>query len=224
MIQAKKYLIATVIGIGLFSVIAGISLSQTGFFSKAFSKTVQPNQIYEQNVSIRKYYNLTIRFRTSPSGSDLSFSDLDAAIVLRDANGNAIFNATGISNGKIYSIQDNLLLESISAADSANIDSYADNSNQSVSLSYSGTKAYLTIILSKASGNATVVGYVYDELTNQNLAGITISAMNSTLDPNLFPSAAANQTDSTGSYTLVVPAGSGGQAYDFYISDYSVTP
>lgn len=224
MMQAKKYLIAAVVGVALFSIVAGMSLSQTGYFSKAFSKTVQPNQVYVENVSIRKYFNLTIRFRTSPSGSDLTFSDPDAVVVLRDSSGSQIFSATGISNGKIYSTEDNLLLESIFAADSVKIDSYADNFNQSTSISYIGTKAYLTIILSKAGGNATVVGFVYDELTNRNLPGITITAMNSTLDPSIFPSAAANQTDSIGSYILAVPSGSDGQAYDFYISDYAVSP
>lgn len=224
MMQAKKYLIAAVIGIALFSIVAGVSLSQTGFFSKAFSKTVQPNQVYLENVSIRKYYNLTLRFRTSPSGSDMTFSDSDATIILRDANGNEILRVTGISSGKNYTTQDKLDLDSIAFADSFNIDSYADNLNQSVILSYSGTKAYLTIILSKASGNAMVAGIIYDELTNQNLPGITISAYNSTLDPTSSASTALNITDVTGNYVLVLPADSGGQAYDFYISDYPVSP
>jgi hypothetical protein len=223
MLQIKKYLIASVIGIAVFTVIAGVSFSQTGFFSKAFSKTVQPNQVYTQNVSIRKYYNLTVRFRTSASGSDLSFSDSDAVVVLKDSEGNEVFRATGISNGKIYSVQDKLKLDSMATADSASINGYADNFGQAVSISYSGTKAYLTIILSKAAGNASVTGYIYDELTNQNLQGITISAFNSSVDPTTAP-VAANQTDAVGSYVLVVPTDSDGQSYDFYISDYSVSP
>lgn len=224
MIPAKKYLIASIIGIALFSVVAGISLSQTGYFSKAFSKTVQPNQVYEQNVSIRKYYNLTIRFRTSPSGSDMTFSDADAVVVLKDAAGKEIFRANGISSGKNYSLQDKLDLDSITAVDSSNINGYADNLNQAVNVTYTGTKAYLTIILSKASGNATVMGFIYDELTNQNLEGITISAFNSSSDPLTSQYAAINLTDSNGSYALILPAGSDGQSYDFYISDYSVSP
>jgi hypothetical protein len=224
MIETKKYLIASVIGIALFSVIAGVSFSQTGFFSKAFSKTVQPNQVYQENVSIRKFYNLTIRFRTSPSGSDLTFSDLDATIILKDSLGNEIFRASGISNGKNYSVQDKLKLDSIATADSLNIDGYANNLNQAVNVSYIGTKAYITIILSKAGGNATVVGFIYDELTNQNLQEITISAFNSSSDPTTSSSVAANQTDAEGSYTLVLPTDSDGQAYEFYISDYSVSP
>jgi hypothetical protein len=224
MIPAKKYLIASIIGLALFSVVAGISLSQTGYFSKAFSKTVQANQIYEQNVSIRKYYNATVRFRTSPSGSDLTFSDSDALVVLKDFSGNEVFRANGIISGKNYSLQDKLDLDSIATADSSNIDGYANNLNQAVSVSYTGTKAYITVILSKVSGNATVVGYIYDELTNQNLPEITISAYNSSLDPTMSASAATNQTDSTGNYFLVVPTDSNGQSYDFYISDYSVSP
>lgn len=224
MIMAKKYLIASVIGVVLFSVIAGITLSQTGAFSKAFSKTVQPNQMYEQNVSIRKFYNVTIRFRTSPSGSDLSFSDADAKIVLKDSGGNEIFRAIGVSSGKNYSVQDKLDLDSIASADSSNIDSYADNSNQQVNVSYIGTKAYVTIILAKAGGNATVTGFIFDELTSQNLPEIIISAFNSTLDPQTSSSAAANQTNSAGNYFLILPTDSDGTSYDFYISDYSVSP
>ena len=221
--QTKKYLIASIVGIALFAIVAGVSLSSTGFFSKAFSKTVQPNQVYEQNVSIRKYFNTTIRFRTSPSGSDLTFSDEDATIILKDALGNEIFRETGIVNGKNYSIQDKLDLDSLATADSLNINGYADNFNQAVNVSYIGTKAYVTILLSKAAGNATVTGFIYDELTNQNLQGITISAFNSSSDPNTSP-VATNQTSTQGMYALIVPANSDGVAYDFYISDYSVTP
>jgi len=222
MMQAKKYLIASAIGIVLFSVVAGISLSQTGYFSKAFSKTVQPNQVYQQNVSIRKYYNLTVRFRTSPSGSDLTFSDSDAIIIVKDAIGNEMWRATGVGNGKIYAVHDKLLLDSIATVDSAKIDGYADNLNMPVNISYIGTKAYLTIILGKASGNATVTGFIFDELTSQNLPEITISAANSSLDPSLATS--VNQTDANGSYLLILPADSDGQSYDFYISDYPVSP
>lgn len=224
MIAAKKYLIASIIGLALFSVVAGISLSQTGYFSKAFSKTVQPNQVYQENVSIRKYYNVTIRFRTSPSGSDLSFSDSDAAIVLKDLAGSEIFRASGIISGKIYTVQDKLKLDSLVSADSSKIDGYADNFAQSVNVSYIGTKAYVTIILSKAGGNATVEGFIYDELTNQNLEGIKISAFNNSFDPNTAAYAATNQTDVAGSYTLILPTDSDGQSYDFYISDYAVSP
>lgn len=224
MIPAKKYLIASIIGVVLFSVAAGITFSQTGLFSKAFSKTVQPNQVYEQNVSIRKFFNLTVRFRTSPSGSDLTFSDLDAAIVLKDFSGNEIFRIAGISSGKIYAVNDKLLLDSVASADSMKIDGYADNFNQAVNVSYIGTKAYVTIILSKAGGNATVVGFIYDELTSQNLQGITISAFNSSLDPTALLAQAANQTDADGNYLLILPTDSNGQSYDFYISDYPVSP
>jgi len=224
MIQAKKYLIASIIGITVFAVIAVVSFSTTGLFSKAFSKTVQPNQVYEQNVSIRKYFNLTIRFRTSPSGSDLTFSDSDALIVLKDISGNEIFRATGISSGKNYSLQDKLDLDSVVTADSTSINGYSDNFNQAVNVSYIGTKAYITIILAKAGGNATVTGFIYDELTNQNLQEITISAFNSSSDPTNSVSAATNQTDSKGIYALILPTDSDGQSYDFYISDYSISP
>ena len=224
MIAAKKYLIASIIGISLFASVAGLTLSQTGFFSKAFSKTVESNQVYEQNISIRKYFNVTVRFRTSPSGSDMTFSDSDGTVVLKDSSGNELFRISGISSGKNYTVQDKLNLDAIASADSFKIDSYADNLNQPVNVSYIGTKAYVTIILAKAGGNATVTGFVYDELTSQNLPGITISAFNSTLDPLTSASAAANQTDSAGSYTLILPTDSDGQAYDFYISDYAVTP
>jgi len=224
MIQTRKYLIASVIGVILFSVAAGITFSQTGFFSKAFSKTVQPNHVYEQNVSIRKYYNLTVRFRTSPSGSDLSFNDLDATVVAKDSSQNELFRISGINNGKNYSIEDKLILDSIAAIDSFNVDGYADNSFQPVNISFSGTKAYLTVIVAKASGNATVVGLIYDELTKQNLPGITISAFNDNADPSSSIATVSNETDVFGKYTVAVPASSDGMTYDFYISDYPVTP
>jgi hypothetical protein len=131
-----------------------------------------------------------------------------------------VFRAGGIISGKNYSLQDKLDLDSIATADSSKIDGYANNLNQAVNVSYIGTKAYITIILSKAGGNATVVGYIYDELTSQNLPGITISAYNSSIDPTMSASAATNQTDSTGNYLLIMPTDSDGQSYDFYISDY----
>ena len=224
MMQTKKYLIISAIGISVFAVVATVSFSQTGFFSKAFSKTVQPNQAYQENVSIRKYFNLTIRLRTSPSGSDLTFSDPDATIILKDALGNEVFRATGINSGKNYSLQDKLQLDSIATVNSANINGYADNFDQPVNVSYIGTKAYITIILAKAGGNAIVTGFIYDELTNQNLPVIRISAFNSSFDPTTSASTATNQTNSAGSYTLIVPTDSDGQTYDFYISDYSVSP
>jgi hypothetical protein len=154
----------------------------------------------------------------------LSFSDSDAVIVLKDFSGKEVFRAAGIISGKNYSVQDKLDLDSIATADSSNIDGYANNLNQAVNVSYTGTKAYITIILSKASGNATMMGFIYDELTNQNLPEITISAFNSSIDPLTSQYAATNQTDVTGNYLLILPANSDGQSYDFYISDYSVSP
>ena len=66
MMQTKKYLIASVIGITVFAVIAVVSFSSTGFFSKAFSKTVQPNQVYQENVLIRKFYIIPIHYHIPP--------------------------------------------------------------------------------------------------------------------------------------------------------------
>ena len=61
-----------------FSAIAIISLaisgySLTGMFTKAFDKTLSPGESYERNITIREYYNLTVRFQKENSTELLEF-------------------------------------------------------------------------------------------------------------------------------------------------------
>jgi len=204
---------ASVITLGIFS------YASTGQFTKVFSKTVSPGQTVESNITVRKYYNLTVRFRYSLNGSDLSFSDSDAAVTLKDVSGSEVAKLTGITNGKIYATVDRLSLDMVETADATSVSSYEDIANQTVSITLSGTKAYLTVVVAKKQGNATLAGYVIDDLTERAVDGINILAYESNADPNAA-SAAAQDTSVDGRYSLELVADADGKTYDIYIRDY----
>lgn len=206
---------AAVVALGIFS------YASTGQFTKVFSKTVSPGQTVESNITVRKYYNLTVRFRYSLNGSDLSFTDNDATVMLRDMAGNEIVKTTGVNNGKIYTTVDRLNLDMIETADAASVSSYEDVSNQTVAITLSGTKAYLTIVVAKKQGNATLAGYVLDDLTDQTVDGVNVLAFESNADPNTAVPA-TQDTSENGRYNLMLVADADGKTYDIYVQNYDV--
>lgn len=218
----KKILMSAIISLVLISALAVYSFSSTGLFSKAFTKTVYPNQMIEENITIRKFYNLTIRFRTSPDGSDLSFTDSNTLVILKDANKNETNKSIGITNGKVYLFMDKLQIDSIKFVDAFNVGKYANVTDQEASITFIGTKAYFTIIVSKLEGNATLTGYIFDKLTSQPLSGITILAFSKGLDPNTTQSITQNLSLGDGKYFLILPTDSDGRPYDIYIQDYAI--
>lgn len=212
---------SAIISIVLISILAVYSFSSTGLFFKVFTKNVYPNQMIEENITIRKFYNLTIRFRTSLSGSDLSFTNNNTLVILKDANKNEINRSIGVTNGKVYLLMDKLQIDSIKFVDAFNVGKYANVTNQEASIKFIGTKAYLTIIVSKLEGNATLTGYIFDKLTSQPLSGITILAFNKGSDPNTTQPIAQNLSLADGKYFLILPTDSDGKSYDIYIQNYA---
>lgn len=218
----KKIFALASISLILFAVLAVYGTSTTGFFSKAFSKTVTPNQIIEQNITIKKYFNLTIRFRTSPSGSDLTFDDNDTLMILKDVNGNEIVRAVGVTNGKAYLKVDKLNIDSIATVIVSNMNSYEDV-DQAANISFYSTKAYLTVLVAKKSGNATIRGYTIDDLTGDGLSEIAIGAFDGGSDVNTTNPIVQTMTATNGSYSIVLPADADGTSYDIYVRDYPVS-
>jgi len=204
---------AAIVALGAFS------YATTGQFTKVFSKTVVPGQTIESNITVRKYYNLTVRFRYSLNGSDLSFTDSDAAVVMRDMAGNEIASAARVVNGKIYTTIDRMNLDMIETVDTTSVGSYEDVTNQTVTITLSGTKAYLTIIVAKKQGNATLEGYVLDDLTNQPVDGVVVLAYESNADPNTAI-AVTQDTSMEGRYSLELAADADGRTYDVYVENY----
>ena len=206
----------------LVSLTAIYSKGMTGYFSKAFSKTVYPNQVIEQNITVKKYFNLTVRFRTTPSGSDLSFDDLDGTVVLKDVNGNELYKKTGIVSGKAYILADKLAVDSIATISSSKLDSYEDVANQTLNITFYGTKAYATILVAKRQGNATLTGYVFDDLTQNTLQGINVVALNGGSDPAVDNPYLETITSTEGKYSMNLSATADGSSYDVYVKDYTV--
>ena len=217
-----KIAIVASVFLAIVSLTAIYSSGMTGFFSKAFSKTVYPNQVIEQNITVKKYFNLTVRFRTSPSGSDLSFDDPDGTVVLKDANGNELYRNAGINGGKAYILADKLKIDSIATISSSNIDSYDDVDNQTLNITFYGTKAYATILATKRQGNATLAGYVFDDLTKNSLQGIDVVALKGGSDPAVDNPDAETVTSTEGKYSMNVSATADGSSYDVYVKDYTV--
>ena len=214
-----RYIVISFLIIFAISISFAYSTGITGNFYKAFSKTLSPNENIEQNITVRKFYNMTIRFRYSLDGSDLSFDDSDGKVILKDSN-HEIDRATGIKSGKIYTTKDRLQIDSIKSVELLNIDKYDLNSSE-VSITYYGTKAYLTILVAKKQGNATLQGYIIDDLTNQSLNGITILAYNKNADIN-STSSVDQSISENGKYFLSLQADADGREYDVYVKDYTV--
>lgn len=217
-----KMAIAVSVFLTIVLLTAIYSSGMTGYFSKAFSKTVYPNQVIEQNITVRKYFNLTVRFRTTPSGSDLSFDDSDGTVVLKDVNGNELYRKTGINSGKIYILADKLNVDAITTISSSNLDSYEDVANQTVNITFYGTKAYATVLVTKRQGNATLTGHVFDDLTQNSLQGINIVALDGGSDPAVDNPDAETITNVEGKYSMNLTATADGSSYDVYVKDYNV--
>lgn len=216
-----KNIIITFVAVSILCISLAYSSSITGNLYKAFSKSLDPNEIAEENITVRKYYNMTIRFRYSMEGSDLSFSDDDGEIILKDST-SEIQRVGGINKGKVYVKKDKLEIDSLKYVDVVNIDKFDDISNQQVNITFYGTKAYLTIIVSKRQGNASLQGYIIDDLTSQSLDGLTIMAFEKNSDPAIAEPV-AQAVSENGRYSLTLQADSDGKSYDIYVKDYSVT-
>lgn len=195
------------------------SYSISGFFSKAFDKSLSPGEQYERNITIRKYYNLTVRFQKEGSTSYLGFNDEDSIIVLRAGNGSVIKNVTGVINGKHYIFAESEEVRAITKASAFSIENYEDVINQSVSVSYIGTKAYITITVTYKT--ASISGYIIDDLTGETVDGIHIYAFPDGSNPQTAEAIIEN-VSRNGKYLLTINLNSS-MPLDIYVKDYDVS-
>jgi hypothetical protein len=220
----KKYII--IFSIATVLVLAASSLALTGAFTKVTTKTFQIDDSIEQNITIRKYFNMTVKFRKYNSTSDLTIRNDNTTIILEDADYNEVKRMVGIDGQSVYSVVDKLDLDKIKYVSAFNINNsakrYEDVINQEVSMSYSGNKATIIVRVNEMTeGNATLSGYVNDELTDQYLEGIEILAFAAGNDPNSSSPVVQDTTDANGKYNLLIPINSSEKTYDIYIKDYS---
>jgi len=225
-ITSKKQII---IGIGVFAAIALIAattfvsgISFTGLFSKAFDKTLAPGEQYERNITVRKYYNVSVRFQKGNSTSYLAFNDNESVIVLEDSQGKEIARLSGVKSGKAYVKLTNYELESIAAASAYNISEYADVVKQPVNdsvLSLSGAEAYVTVKVHYTS--AAIAGYVVDDLTGETLGNVTVAAFENDANPDMATAIKQNVSDDAGRYAFTFDL-SDSKALDVYVEGYDV--
>jgi hypothetical protein len=192
--------------------------SVSGFFSKAFDKSLGAGESYERNITVRKYYNVSVRFQKEGSSSYLGFDNNESEIVLMSPNGSVIKTLNGIENGRHYVLMEKLEIASIATASAFDIGNYADVVNQSVSFSYIGTKAYLTITV--GYGPSSLSGYVIDDLTGNYVDGVHIYAFLDDSDPQTAEAVVQN-VSTAGRYMLALQSNSS-IAFDVYAKDYDV--
>jgi len=219
----KKILLIVLTAVSLIILMSAHSISSSGFLYKAFTKTIFPDQTVEQNITVRKFYNMTIRFRTSLNGSDLTFDDIDANITTKDFNGTQIHFLTGINGGKAYILTDKYDIDRMSTISVRGMDRYDDVVDQPVSFSFIGTKAYLTVLVSKRVGNGTVEGYVFDELTGQSVGNLGVLVFDSGSDVNTTLPISSTMTSSSGRFQISLQTDADGKTYDVYVRDYQVS-
>jgi hypothetical protein len=195
--------------------------SFTGFF-KAFDKTLAPGEQYERNITVRKYYNVSIRFQKENSTSYLSFDDSDSVIVLKDAAGITIASVNGTKNGRAYVRMDNAQVASVAKVYAYNISSYADVDGQPVNdtvLSFSGTTAYLTVKVYYPL--ASIAGYVTDDLTGEAVNGVAVAAFSDGADVSTAMSIKQSVSDASGKYAMNFDL-TDSKALDVYVEGYDV--
>ena len=221
----KKHLL---IGTGVFaavvllaaaSIVYGISF--TGFF-KAFDVSLSPGEYYERNVTVRKFYNVSVRFQKENSTTSLSFDNNESVVVLKDSSGAEILSVTGVDNGRIYETLTNYELASIATVSAYNIGEYADIVDQPVNdtiLSTTGTKAYITVKVHYSP--SVVTGYVFDDLTGVALGGIGIAAFENDADTSVSDAVEQHVSDVDGRYYMSFDLQST-KSLDVYVDGYDV--
>lgn len=223
-IITKKYLL---IGIGVFAAIALLTvasfasgISFTGFF-KAFDATLSPGEYYERNITLRMFYNASVRFKKGNSSSYLKFDSSESVIILKDAEGNEILRLIGIEDGYSYDLINNSALASIATVSVYNISGYEDVMEQTPVLSTVGTKAYITVSLEVAPIPASITGYIIDDLTGGFVGDVRVLAFENDANPDNTTALAQNVSGSDGKYLLTFDLNSS-KALDVYVDGYYV--
>jgi hypothetical protein len=217
--ELKKYILIGVTAIAIIS-LAISSYSLTGLFSKAFDKTLSPGETYERNITIRNFYNLTVRFQKENSTSSyLTFDSNDTVVALKDVNGNEILRNTGLVNGKSYFFVSKQTLDSIKTVSASNLGEYLDVVDQPINMSFSTTTAYVTVKVKYKP--PALSGYIIDELTNQAVEGVEVLAFANSANPVTSEPISQNVSDSKGKYLLNFQL-DGSKSLDIYVKDFDV--
>ena len=215
----KKFIVIIALTFTLVS-FAIASNSLTSLFSKAFTKSLSPGEVYEKNITIRKYYNLTIRFQKENSTSYLAFDNNSTLIVLKDFEGKEIAKISGVVNGRAYILLDKKEIDRIKSVSVYNLGKYEDVENQKVNVTFYGTRAYLTVKVFYKE--ARISGFVFDELTKQAVEGIEILAFPKNSNPYTSQPVVQAITSKEGKYTLIFDLNSS-KSFDIYVRGYEVS-
>lgn len=219
-----KKIVAISIAVLSLIVLASSSFAFTGLFYKAFSKNFVPDEIFEQNITVRKFYNLTVKFQKINSTSDLTIRNSNTEIILKDSNYSVIQRFVGFNGTSLHSVIDRKILDEIRFISAHNIsnsaNNYEDVQDQPVLISYLGTRATIVIKVNlknssavvSTSGNSTFSGYVIDELTHTPLENMQVAIFSGNSE------IARNSTNTNGRFVLNFASGN----YDVFVSDYSV--
>ena len=217
--ELKKYVLFGLMGIVIIS-LAVSSYSITGLFSKAFDKTLSPGEVYEKNITIRNFYNLTVRFQKENSTSSyLTFDSNETVVALKGVNGNEILRNTGLVNGKNYFFVSKQTLDNIKTVSAYNLGEYQDVVDKLVNITFSSTTTYITVKVRYRP--SAILGYVIDELTNQAVEGVEVLAFANSADPVTSEPISQNVSDSKGKYLLNFQL-NGSKALDIYVKDFDV--
>jgi hypothetical protein len=216
-----KVVAAVVVAVSVvaaFLLISSEGYGIAGFFAKAFDKSMSPGDQYERNITIRKYYNLTVRFQKEGSSSYLGFDDNTSSIVLKAANGSVVKALDGVMNGRHYVLAEGSEIAAISTASALGISTYSDVIDQPVNMSFIGTSAYLTIRVQY--GQSSICGYVIDDLTEQLVDGVEVAAFADGSDTQISLPLVQNSTVG-GRYQLTMNISST-KALEVYVKGYDV--
>jgi len=226
--MANKYLLigsgVCVAVVALGAVSAAYGLDFTGMF-KAFDVSLSPGEYYERNITVRKFYNMSVRFQKEGSTSYLTFDNNETIVVLKDVDGVEILHAIGVDSGKVYDVLTNYELDSIASVSVQNVGSdgeYEDVVEQLVNdtvLSTVGARAYITVNVH--SGAAVSTGFVFDDLTGETVSDVTIAAYENDADPAVSSAVKQNVTSVDGEYYMSFDLIST-QSFDVYVDGYDV--
>ena len=224
----RRYLmIVSILSVAILSIIAAsavFGISFTGWL-KAFDVTLSPGEQYEHNITVRKFYNVSVRFQKERSTGYLGFTDNDSVVVLKDLSGATVAEFVGVNKGRIYAKMTNYELGSVASVSAYSISDYEDVVGQPVNdtvLSFIGAKAYLTVKVSeRLYEHSAVAGYVVDDLTGDFVGGVTVAAFEDGADVATATAVVQNTSDTSGSYELSLEL-SDSRALDVYVDGYDV--
>ncbi len=218
----KKILIAIIFSVSLLALVT-VASGVTGFFYKVTTKTLYPGDVLEQNITIKKFYNLTVKFEKYNSTTDLTIRNSNTTIIFKDENFTEVNRVVGMNGNSVAFVSDKLGIDKIRYASAYNLNNsvnrYEDVDNQPVNISYLGLKATIVVKTNQVVvGDSVVFGFVFDVLTNQTLNDITIFANNVNTNTTI-----SQNTTINGKYTLVLQTNSLGKSVDIYVKDYDIS-